>query len=86
MITFVARIAVFAAKSVVYKPLLVKYNLFIHLLLPIVSEFYESLNVNLRLVLLTRVSMNFYHTNASTGNRGSPILLTVRMYFEDLVN
>src|SRR6267154_1007480 len=26
---------------------------------------YESLNANLRIVLLTRVSMNFYHPNAS---------------------
>ena len=36
---------------------------------------YESLNANLRIVLLTRVSMNFYHPNASTGNRGNAIYL-----------
>jgi len=39
---------------------------------------YESLNANFRLVLLTRVSKNFYHPNVSTG---TVLLLTTRLIF-----
>ena len=47
---------------------------------------YESLNGNLRLVLLTRVSMTFYHPNASTGNSVNAFLLTVRLCFVVFIN
>ena len=49
-------------------------------------EGYESLNGNLRLVLLTQVSMNFYHPNASTGNCANTFLLTVRLCFVVFIN
>ena len=44
------------------------------------------LKCNLRLVLLTRVSKNFYHPNASTGNRVNAFLLTVRLNFVVSIN
>ena len=47
---------------------------------------YESLIAKLRLVLLTRSSKQFYHPNASTGNRVNTFLLTVRLNFVVSVN
>jgi hypothetical protein len=47
---------------------------------------YESLIAKLRLILLTRVSINFYHPNTSTGNRVNTFLLTVRLNFVVSVN
>ena len=50
------------------------------------QQCYESLNGNLRLVLLTRVSINFYHPKASTGNCVNAFLLTVRLCFVVFIN
>ena len=47
---------------------------------------YKSLNGNLRLVLLTQVSKNFYHPSMSTGNHVNPFLLTMQLCFVVFIN
>src|ERR1700727_1591558 len=59
-------------------------------LLPVVSaapnDDYESLNGNLRLVLLTRCFKQLSDPNATVVYRGNTVLLTVRMYFVVFIN
>ena len=52
----------------------------------VVSDGYDSLNGNLRLVLLTQCFKQLSHPNATVVYRGNAILLTVRMYFVVFIN
>ena len=52
----------------------------------LVSTSYESLNGNLRLVLLTWCFKQLSDPNATVVYRGNAILLTVRMYFVVFIN